>query len=118
MTGSASQRLYDSDLDKNAQVGLDKITVSLTQTQQDAFGDFFFNAGPRGDVIRAANSDLWRAVNLMIDRYSRSGGRFSENLYQRRMWEATLILGHAPFRGVAWFPTLPNTGPVSDWGPE
>src|SRR6266550_4863518 len=47
MTDAAMDELFDKDIARVAQPGLNLITADLNQTQVDALGSFFFNAGPR-----------------------------------------------------------------------
>jgi GH24 family phage-related lysozyme (muramidase) len=86
--------LFDKDLARVAQPGLDRITANLNQTQVDAMGSFFFNAGSnRPGIIGAINrGDLQGAASGMM-RFTTSGGVFARGLLTRRLFETQMLLG-------------------------
>ncbi len=95
MTDAAMDELFEKDIARVAQPGLNRITADLNQTQVDALGSFFFNAGPnRPGIINAVNGGNLQGAASMMMRFTTSGGVFAPGLLTRRLFETQMLLGH------------------------
>jgi GH24 family phage-related lysozyme (muramidase) len=94
MSEAAMADLFSSDLTRVVQPGLNKITASLSQTQVDALGSFFFNAGAnRPGIIGAVNSGNLNAAAAGMMHFTTSNGQFAPGLLTRRLFETQMLLG-------------------------